>query len=447
MRSQASLELGQHQQLALTPQLRQALRLLQCSTLELEQEIAQAVADNPVLELDEPATDAVSAQAEMLERHWAQPARQAVTDDIPESPASQSLTDHLLQQLRTTRASLRDQALGVVLIGELDEHGYLDFDPVSHSTALPPDWDVQEEEWRAARRLLQSFDPAGVGARDLPECLRLQLRSRAAQWPPDVLDCALRLTRFLEDLGAGRWGRLCAALGCSRALLDAAHQALLQLDPRPLSAWQEDTTCYVVPDVLFHRSGTRWAVSLNPALEPRLRVDAGLAAQLEREGAPVLREQVRVARQLVQSLGQRRQTILRVAEFIAVHQRAFLEQGASALRPLVLREVAQALELHESTISRATRLKYAQTPWGVVELKHFFGTGVQTASGEDASARAIQAVMRVLLDAESPGKPLSDMRLSQLLADQGLVIARRTVAKYREALGVPVASLRKAQGK
>lgn len=446
MRSQPSLELGQHQQLALTPQLRQALRLLQCSTLELEQEIAQAVADNPVLELDEPAADAASAQAEMLERHWTQPARQAVTDDIPESPASQSLADHLLQQLRTTRASLRDQALGAVLIGELDERGYLEFDPASHAAALPEDWDVQDDEWRAALRLLQSFDPAGVGARDLPECLRLQLRARSAQWPPDVLDCALRLTGCLEDLGAGRWGRLCETLGCGRALLDAAHQALLRLDPRPAGAWREEATCYVVPDVLFHRAGARWAVSLNPALEPRLRVDAGLAARLEEGDVPALREQVRVARQLIQSLGQRSQTILRVAEFLAVHQRPFLEQGETALRPLVLRDVAQALELHESTISRATRLKYAQTPWGVYELKHFFGAGVQTESGEDASARAIQAVMRSLLDAEPPGKPLSDMQLARLLADQGLVIARRTVAKYREAMGVPTASLRKALG-
>lgn len=443
MRSQASLELGQHQQLALTPQLRQALKLLQCSTQELEQEIAQAVADNPVLELDETAPDA-SAQAEMLDRHWAQPARQAVTDDIPESPASQSLGDHLLQQLRTTRAGLRDQALVAVLIGELDERGCLEFDPAAHAAALPDDWDVDEDEWRAALRLLQSFDPAGVGARDLPECLRLQLRARAADWPPDVLDCALRLTRCLDDLGAGRWGRLCEALGCDRALLDAAHHALLRLDPHPVSAWQEDATCYVVPDILFHRAGARWVASLNPALEPRLRIDAGLAAQLESGEVPALRDQVRVARQLIQQLGQRRQTILRVADFIAVHQRAFLDQGDAALRPLVLREVAQALELHESTISRATRLKYAQTPWGVYELKHFFGAGVQTASGEDASARAIQAVMRSLLDAEPSGKPLSDMRLAQLLADQGYVIARRTVAKYREAMGVPVASLRKA---
>ncbi|MGB6243047.1 MAG: RNA polymerase factor sigma-54 [Castellaniella sp.] len=442
MRSQPSLELGQHQQLALTPQLRQALRLLQCSTQELEQEIAQALADNPLLEREDVAPDAASASAEMLDRHWSQPSRQAVTDDIPESPASQSLADHLLQQLHTTRASDRDQGLVTILIGELDQQGYLDFDPQTYAASLP-ELDIQDEEWSAALRLLQSFDPAGVGARDVAECLRLQLRARADEWPSGVLDCALRLTGLLEDLGAGRWGRLCEALGCDRVQLEAAHQALLSLDPHPLGLWQDEATYYVVPDILFYRTGDGWQVSLNPALEPRLRVAPDLAEQLETASTPALREQMTQARQLIQQLGQRRQTILRVAEFMTVHQRAFLDQGASALRPLALRDVAQALELHESTISRATRLKYAQTPWGVIELKQFFGNSVQTASGEDTSSRAIQAIMRTLLDAEAADQPLSDMRLTKLLADQGIVIARRTVAKYREVMGVPPASLRK----
>ncbi|MGB7400234.1 RNA polymerase factor sigma-54 [Castellaniella sp.] len=459
MRTQASLELGQHQQLTLTLQLRQGLKLLQCSTQELEQEIAQAVADNPVLEYTEPSQEIPypaseapapgdsSAQAEMLERHWVQPVRQAVTDDIPESPAPQSLTDHLLQQLRTTQASGRDQTLVAVLIGELDAHGYLLFEPASHAGALPPDWQVDDSEWQAALRLLQSFDPVGVGARSLPECLQLQLRARAAEWPAPVLDCALRLTQHLPDLGAGRWARLCQALACDRTHLDAAHHVLLQLDPHPLSAWDNDATYYVVPDIFFYRAGTRWVASLNPALETPLRIDPELAQQLEAAGGTRLREQVREARQWLQHLNQRGQTILRVADFIVDHQQPFFEHGESAIKPLVLREVAQALELHESTISRATRLKYAQTPWGVVELKHFFGTALQTTSGEDASARAIQAVMRTLLEAEPADKPLSDMRLATLLAEQGFVLARRTVAKYREAMGVPVASVRKAQAR
>ena len=443
MRAQPSLELGQHQNLALTPQLRQALALLQCSSQELDQEIAQALADNPLLEIAEPAP---ADRAERLDRLWSQPARAGVPDDLPEPGQPPSLIEHLLQQLHATRATERDCLLVIRLIGELDERGYLEFDPAALSAGLAPDMVVDPDEWLTALRLLQSFDPAGVAARDLPECLRLQLRARADEWPADVLACACRLTAHLEDLGAGRWGRLCELLACDRALLDAAHRALRRLDPRPTGAWETDPVHYVVPDVLFHRVAGGWGVSLNPSAEPRVRLSPelleGLAGQ---DLSPDLRERMRQARSLLHNIDQRRQTIVRVAEYIAHHQQAFLESGVAALRPLILREVAQALGLHESTISRATRLKYAQTPWGVHELKFFFGTGVQTQSGEDTSALAVQAQMRALLAAEPAHKPLSDMRLTQLLAEQGVVIARRTVAKYREAMGVPPAGVRKAR--
>ncbi len=446
MRAQPSLELGQHQHLALTPQLRQALALLQCSSQELDQEIARALADNPLLETIEPEPES-AAQAERLDRLWSQPARAALPDDLPEPGQPPSLIDHLLQQLHATRATERDCLLVVRLMGELDERGYLEFDPSALAAGLPSDLEIEDEEWRTALRLLQSFDPPGVAARDLPECLRLQLRARADEWPADVLACARRLTDHLEDLGAGRWGRLCEALGCDRALLDAAHRALRRLDPRPAGAWQTDPVHYVVPDVLFHRAADGWRVSLNPAVEPRVRLNPELADGLAGQDlSPDLRDRVRQARSLIHNLDQRRQTILRVAEYIARHQRAFLESGVAALRPLTLREVAQALDLHESTISRATRLKYAQTPWGVHELKFFFGTVVQTRSGEETSALAVQALMRAMLESEPAGKPLSDMRLAELLADRDVVIARRTVAKYREAMGVPPASMRKARG-
>ncbi len=447
MRAQPLLELGQHQQLVLTPQLRQALHLLQCSSQELEQEISRALADNPLLEQPEDP-GLTPGQAELLERHWAQAARPSVVDDIPERGTMPSLIDHLLQQLHATRASDRDCLLVIRLIGELDERGYLDFDLSALAAGLPSGGTVADAEWHVALRLLQSFDPTGIAARDLPECLRLQLRARAAQWPAEVLDCAVRLTGHLDDLGAGRWARLCETLACSRALLEAARAALLCLDPRPARAWDADTAPYVVPDVLFYRDRDRsdWRVSLNPAIEPRLRLSPDLTASLaQHEASAQMQEQLRQARGLIRNLGQRQQTILRVAEIIAQRQRAFLDNGVGALRPLVLRDVAEALQLHESTISRATRLKYAQTPWGVFELRQFFATGVQTVSGEDTSARAIQALMRTLLDAEPAGKPLSDMRLAQGLADQGVVIARRTVAKYREAMGVPPAGVRKAQ--
>ena len=445
MRAQPSLELGQHQHLTLTPQLRQALALLQCSSQELEQEVAQALADNPLLETVDPGPESAE-QAEQLDRVWSQPLRTAVGDDLPEPGQPPSLLDHLLQQLHATHATERDCLLVVRLMGELDERGYLEFDPVSLADGVPADLDVEDEEWQTALRLLQSFDPAGVGARDLPECLQLQLRARADEWPAEVLACAMRLTGHLEDLGAGRWARLCEVLACDRPLLDAAHRALRRLDPRPAGSWQTDPVHYVVPDVLFHRAEGGWQVSLNPAVEPRVRLNPELADGLAGQAlSPELRERVRQARGLLHNLDQRRQTILRVAEYIARHQQGFLESGVAALRPLTLKEVAQALELHESTISRATRLKYAQTPWGVHELKFFFGTVVQTRSGEDTSALAVQALMRAMLEAEPLARPLSDMRLAQMLADQGVVIARRTVAKYREAMGVPPAGVRKAR--
>lgn len=448
MRAQPSLELGQHQQLALTPQLRQALALLQCSSQELDQEIARALADNPLLESVDPEPES-AAQAERLDRVWTSSvpgARAAPPDERPEPGQPTSLIDHLLQQLHATRATERDCLLVVRLMGELDERGYLEFDPSALSAGLQPELDIENQEWHTALRLLQSFDPAGVAARDLSECLRLQLRARADEWPPDVLACADRLTDHLEDLGAGRWGRLCEALGCDRAQLDAAHRVLRQLNPRPVSPWQSDPVHYVTPDVLFHREAKGWQVSLNPAIEPRVRLNPELVEGLaDQTLSPDLRDSMRQARSLIHNLGQRRQTILRVAEYIAQHQQAFLETGVAALRPLTLREVAQALELHESTISRATRLKYAQTPWGVHELKFFFGSVVQTRSGEETSALAVQSLMRAMLACEPAGKPLSDMRLAQGLAEQGVVIARRTVAKYREAMGVPPASVRKAR--
>jgi RNA polymerase sigma-54 factor len=448
MQTQPSLGLSQRQQLTLTPQIRQALHLLQCSSQELALEIDHALAVNPLLESPEDTGD--SAGSGSLEPPgapplpWVRPAARTVTDDIPEAAAAPSLPDHLLQQLHTTRASERDRLLVGLLIGELDERGYLAFDPVALSAQLPHGLQVSVAEWRVALRLLQSFDPVGIAACDLPECLRLQLDARAGEWPQPVLDLALRLTGHLEDLAAGRWGRLCEQLGCDRANLEAARAALRRLEPRPLRAWATDTTHYVVPDVLLEAVQGQWRVMLNPAAERPLRLSPDLAANLAAAGvATGLQAQLVEARNLIHSLNQRRQTILRVAQSIVLHQQGFLEQGVRALLPLTQQEVAQELGLHESTVSRATRLKYLQTRWGVFELRRFFGAGVPTDTGEATAARAVQALMRELLAAEPVGKPLSDMRLAQLLAQRGVTVARRTVAKYREVMGVLPASLRR----
>jgi len=358
MQSQPSLGLAQRQQLSLTPQLRQALHLLQCSSQELALEIDQALAANPLLESAEEAVEAGAESPDPDASPWGATRPRAVSDDIPEPPSPLSLADHLLQQLHITRVTERDAALVVVLIGELDERGYLDFDPQALAGQVPEAQEVSGHEWRVALRLLQSFDPVGVAARDLPECLRLQLAARRAEWPPALFDRTMRLTDHLEDLGAGRWGRLCAALACDRDGLEAARAVLRTLEPRPARAWATETTHYVVPDVLVHVVGGRWRVVMNPALERPLRVSPDLLAALESaDGAGGLSTQLRDARGLIHGLEQRRQTVLRVAECIVARQPGFVREGVQGLRPLTQKEVAQALEVHESTVSRAVRLK------------------------------------------------------------------------------------------
>jgi RNA polymerase sigma-54 factor len=444
MQSHPSLGLSQRQQLTLTPQIRQALHFLQCSSQELALEIEQALAANPLLESPDEGGDAQGAEpGDPPLSPWARASARAVTDDIPEAVDAPSLPDHLLQQLHTTRASGRDRLLVGLLIGELDERGYLDFDLAVLSAQLPDGLRVSETEWRVALRLLQSFDPVGIAARDLRECLRLQLQARAGEWPEPVLTLALELLDHLEDLAAGRWGRLCERLACSREELEAARSALRRLEPRPLRSWDTDATHYVVPDVLLDAVRGGWRIVLNPAAERPLRLSPDLTDLADAGAAHGLQTQLREARSLMHSLHQRRQTILRVAQCIVRHQPGFLEQGFRGLRPLTQQEIALELDLHESTISRATRLKYLQTPWGLFELRRFFGAGVPTDSGEAAAAGAVQALMRELMAAEPPAKPLSDMQLTRALAQRGVSVARRTVAKYREAMGVLPANLRK----
>lgn len=443
MQIQPSLGLAQRQQLTLTPQVRQALHVLQCSSQELAQEIGRILAENPLLEPVAAPEDSDAPLAEWP-AHWPPALPRTVSDDIPEPAQSLSLADYLLQQLHVTRLEPRDVLLVSLLIAELDERGYLDFDPQRLSRQLPTGVRASSGEWRVALRLLQSFDPPGIAARDLAECLRLQLQARRAQWPASLLARALDLTAHLDALAVGHWDLLCQRLACSRAELEDARAVLRALDPRPAQAWQPVTTHYVVPDVLARPVRGQWQVAVNPAVERPLRLCPDLVAGLAgTEVSPALHAQLQSARGLLQSLAQRRQTILRVTECILQYQPGFLAVGVSGLRPLTQKEVAQALDLHESTVSRATRLKYLQTPWGVFELRRFFGAGVATPRGGEVAAEAVQALMRGILAAESPDRPLSDMQLARALGERGVTIARRTVAKYREALGVLPASLRR----
>nr|WP_066124364.1 RNA polymerase factor sigma-54 [Bordetella ansorpii] len=466
-----ALELRPGQHLTLTPQLQQSIRLLQLSSLELEQEISQALSENPLLERDETAdqADAADPQREAsVENDDNQPDTELRIEempgsggvypdddsDTPQTARTDTLREHLLGQLILTRAGPRDAALAALLIDELDENGYLGSPLEEILTWLPEELEVDLDELRAALTLLQSFDPPGVGARDTADCLVLQLRhpdvSRLPEAAnPDVLAAArLICAQHLPLLASGNPARLREALRCDEATQRAACTLIQRLDPRPGRAWTVPAADYAIPDVIVRKTRQGWQAVLNSAVVPRLQIN-GLYAQMlgnQRESNHAgLHAQLQQARWMIRNVEQRFDTILRVSQAIVVHQAAFFSQGPAAMRPLILKDIAGELGLHESTISRATTQKFMLTPYGTMELKRFFGTGVATDSGDSASATAVQEHIRQMVAGENRAKPLSDSQIMERLAGQGIVIARRTVAKYREALRIAPAAVRKAQ--
>ncbi|HEY9572839.1 MAG TPA: RNA polymerase factor sigma-54 [Pusillimonas sp.] len=462
MQSRQSLELRQHQQLALTPALQQSIRFLQLSTHELELEVAQALLDNPLLEREEEydinAQDAVADEEQAQDDRWmtlgaSNRAGNANADDEPTRPEAAlaaTLQDHLQEQLRLTRAQPRDCALITLLIQELDENGYLPTALDDILACLPQELVIEPDELHAALRLLQSFDPPGVGARSLSECLCLQLdylRAASDAIPADVLDCACDIARHhLGLLATGNLIKLRDALSCDPSVLRSAHAVLLQLEPKPARDWAGSVADYITPDVLVSKAGRRWVARINPSIMPRLRINTIYEDLLSKApAAPAMQNQLAQAHGLIRSVSQRFVTVLRVAQAIVDRQQEFFEHGIQAMRPLLLRDIAQELQLHESTVSRATKQKYAQTPWGVIELKRFFGAALQTDDGQSTSATAVRSLIMNLVADESGAKPLSDNQIAVRLAEQGVVIARRTVAKYREAAGIEPAILRKAR--
>jgi RNA polymerase sigma-54 factor len=493
MKPGLSLRLSQH--LALTPQLQQSIRLLQLSTVELNQELEQALADNPLLERDddplanamrlkadgsisgsegpapgqngesgEPSapSDSAESTSEMsgestLDWGGRGEARNDDEDGAREwAGTTTSLKDHLLAQLSCTQASPRDRALVELLIDGLDEDGYL-YQPLDDLLAIcPPEADIDLDELRTALRLLQSFDPPGVGARDVRECLNLQLCALARTTPE--LKAAVPLARTIVSehlplLAARDFLKLRRALGCTDDELRAAHQLIRTLQPHPGVAFGDARADYVVPDVFVRKVKNRWTAVLNPDVMPRLRVNQAYADILKRdrsargtEGSDRAQWTTRVqeARWLIRNIQQRFDTILRVSQAIVDRQHNFFTHGEIAMRPLVLREIADTVGLHESTISRVTANKYMATPFGVFELKYFFGSHVATEAGGSASSTAIRALIKQLIGAEDTLNPLSDSKLAELLGEQGIVVARRTVAKYREAMKIPAVAQRKS---
>lgn len=514
MKQGLSLRVSQH--LALTPQLQQSIRLLQLSTLELNQEIEQLLDENPFLERD---SDEAEREAYGLERadqplpadeesysassttaDEAEPALgdaaeladwggdgsvEIAADDsewggdaLPRNGAldeteadagelarsQESLPDHLRRQALALRLSEEDRAALLFLIGSLNDDGYLEDTLEALAQGLAAGDLAQGEEllahFRVALHLLQSLEPTGVGARDLPECLRLQLRAlqeRAQPVDPEVLAQAMQLCDQPFTLLARRdFKKLAQLTDSSEDLTRRALSVIARLEPKPGRRFADVERNLVVPDVLVTRRGngaqTRLRVQLNPDVMPRLRVhDLYASAYKGRKAAgsdagahAAMQQRLQEARWFIKNIQQRFDTILRVSSAIVERQKNFFMHGELAMRPLVLREIADELGLHESTISRVTTAKYMATPLGTYELKYFFGSGLGTESGGNASSTAVRALIKQFVDAENPQKPLSDNQIAEMLKEQGIGCARRTVAKYREALRIAPAHLRKS---
>ncbi len=504
-----SLQVRLSQHLALTPQLQQSIRLLQLSTLELQQEIEQMLESNPFLETDDEAAsfdtapseraaanepakdrdeadggDAEAALPEVkgdefgtTERDdWENGTERDDFDGIRETPGtpgsassgedeggefergggSISLQEHLRTQMAGMRLSVEDRAALEVLIESLNADGYLAdaLDDIALRLAdmlgLPADDDEAREELmsrlQCALKWLHSMDPPGVGARDLGECLCLQLLAG----PRDAVhSIAVQICQHhLELLAKRDFRRLALAIGTSEELVREAQALIVQCEPKPGRPFEHTETYAVVPDVIVRRSGRGLKVALNPDVMPKLRIN-DLYAQAVRGARgggshAGLSARLQEARWFMKNIQQRFDTILRVSSAIVERQKAFFTHGEIAMKPLVLREIADELGLHESTISRVTTAKYLSSPMGTFELKYFFGSSLNTESGGNASSTAVRALIKQLVAAEDLGKPLSDSQLSQMLDEQGITVARRTVAKYREALKIAPANLRKA---
>ena len=501
MKPGLSLKLSQH--LTLTPQLQQSIKLLQMSTVELEQEVDRYLQENPFLERTDADDGGAGPDAAMAPNGSLLSTSSVSTtpaetrtengSDAPGEPASEAredrgtsddgdggmrdswtdvdgsgrngssgggdddplsfqqaadttLREHLLEQLGVTTLPTRDRALIAMLIDALDDDGYLTTSLEEVASLAPAEIEIEPEEWRTALALLQNFDPVGVAARSPAECLKLQLLALGDHTPSRPL--ALKIVEQHLPLLAGRdYARLKRMLRCDDDALRDAQTLIRTLDPKPGAQHSGGAAQYVIPDVVVAKVRGQWTARLNEAAIPKLRLHQLYASLMRRsrdaQSAPMA-GQLQEAKWLIKNVQQRFDTILRVSQAIVERQRHFFDHGEVAMRPLVLREIADILGLHESTISRVTTQKYMLTPRGTLELKYFFGSFVSTDTGGAASATAIRALIRQLVAAEPAKTPLTDSRLAELLGDQGIIVARRTIAKYRESLQIPPVNLRKS---
>ncbi len=492
-----SLQLKLGQQLTMTPQLQQAIRLLQLSAVDLQQEIQDALDSNPLLEADdEPkngetetvsledlaASEAItttgSAESEVdvtteklpdelpTDSNWEDtfdsvapanslPASNAASDadyDIfAQSSAALTLRDHLMWQLNLTPFSERDRAIATAIIDAVDESGYLrqttdEMLAMLNADAVDEGDTIDEEEFNAVLHRVQFFDPPGVAAQGPRDCLLIQLRQLPDDTPWRRL--AIRIVSDGFDQLVKRDALLLRRkLKISEEDLHHALQLIQSLNPRPGSAIAESTPEYIIPDVIVRKVNGEWNVELNPEAMPKVRVNNDYAALVKRSDDSAensyLRDHLQEARWFLKSLQSRHETLLNVARTIVELQRNFFEYGDEAMKPLVLRDIAERLDMHESTISRSTMRKYMLTPRGTFEFKYFFSSHVNTDSGGECSATAIRALIKKLIAAEKPGKPLSDNKIATMLSEQGIKVARRTVAKYRESMAIPPSNERR----
>ncbi len=470
------LQLRLSQQLAMTPQLQQAIRLLQLSTLELQQELQQALESNPLLEQtdlheeidaqetrEDEALDTREAleQKEMpdelpLDASWDEiytagtpsgTGTDYIDDELPvyQGETTQSLQDYLMWQVDLTPFTDTDTAIATSIVDAVDETGYLTVTLEEILESMGNE-EVSLDEVEAVLKRVQRFDPVGVAARDLRDCLLIQL-SQYAKETPWLNEARLIVSEHLDLLANHDFRSLMRVTRLKEDVLKEAMCLIQSLDPRPGQSIQTGEPEYVIPDVLVRKAQGQWTVELNSDSIPRLKINQQYAAlgtsSRNDSDSQYIRSNLQDAKWLIKSLESRNDTLLRVSRCIVEQQQGFFEHGAEYMKPMVLADIAQAVEMHESTISRVTTQKYLHSPRGIFELKYFFSSHVNTESGGEASSTAIRALVKKLIAAENPVKPLSDSKLTSMLSDQGIMVARRTVAKYRESLSIPPSNQRK----
>jgi len=468
-----SLQLKLGQQLTMTPQLQQAIRLLQLPALELQAHIRELLETNVMLEpleetevtgtfealvtaAEQPKAKEPESTVEVLDGPWdsqsAGPAENAWNADDDErqqdyaDDSGQSLQEHLLWQLELASLAPRELAIARAIVDAISDDGYLTESLEEIAQTLRPEVECSAEEVAQVLAGVQALDPPGVGARSVSECIELQLCQLDPATPGYA--SAIEIARHHLELVAGReLSLLRRELRASEEELASALALVRSCHPRPGSTVSAGSAEYVVPDVFVRRTDHGWGVELNPATLPRVRLNQGYASLIGRNSSHAsMRAQLQEARWLLKSLEIRHETLMKVARSIVERQTAFLEQGEEHMRPMILKDIAEAVAMHESTISRVTSGKYMHTPRGVFELRYFFSSQVEGADGSGTSSTAIRAKIRKLVKDEDPDSPLSDGRIAELLSSEGIPVARRTVAKYREAMGIAASNERRRAG-